>query len=75
MKHMTHEQALARADLIKRLENWRKKQDAVAVERDALIREAATDEMSNTEVAAHMGINRGTVIRVLGTDDESETDR
>jgi DNA invertase Pin-like site-specific DNA recombinase len=71
MTHMTSEQAAARADLIARMENWRKRQAAVAAERDTLIREGAADKMSNTEVAAHLGINRGTVIRTLGIDGDS----
>ena len=72
MKHMTSEQAAARADLIKRMESWREKHTAVIAERDALIREGKTDGMSNSETAEHMDIHRGTVIRVLGSNENGD---
>ena len=72
MSYMTHEQALARAALIKRMEDWHAKQDAVTAERDALIREGSTDGMPNSEVAEHIGISRTTVIRVLGANSSKE---
>lgn len=68
MKGMTHEQMLAYAAMIKRLEDW----GASNAGRDALIKEAHDHGLSNTEIAKRMGISRTTVIQVLGTDDESE---
>jgi hypothetical protein len=72
MAYMSHEEALARADLIKRMEDWRGNYDAVIAERDALIVEGNTAGMPNTEIAGHMTINRGTVIRVLGSNEDGE---
>ena len=72
MKRMTSEQAAARATLIGRMENWRKERNAIDAQRDALIREGAADEMSNSEIAAHMEIGRNTVISVLGAKNSSE---
>jgi DNA invertase Pin-like site-specific DNA recombinase len=70
---MTSEQAQRRADLIKRLEGYREKRARMLAEldaeRDGLIREAKADDMSNTEVADHMGAGRNTVIRVLGSNE------
>lgn len=68
MTNMSHEELLARAALVKRLEEW----GEVNAGRDKLIREAHGDGMSNTEIAKRMGLNRGTVIAALGTDDTSE---
>jgi DNA-binding NarL/FixJ family response regulator len=66
MTTMGHDELIARAALVKRLNEWR---DVVA-QRDSLIREAHAGGMSNTQIAKNMGINRGTVIAVLGSDDE-----
>ena len=68
MTNMSHEQLLARAALVKRLEEW----GEVNAGRDKLIREAHSDGMSNTEIAKRMRINRGTVIAALGPDDNGE---
>jgi DNA-binding NarL/FixJ family response regulator len=72
MTYMDSEQMKARAALIKRLEGWPLKHTAVYAERDKLIKEAAGEGMSNTEIAAHMEISRGTVISVLGAEDSKE---
>ena len=68
MTNMSHEELLARAALVKRLEEW----GEVNAGRDKLIHEAHGERMSNTEIAKRMRINRGTVIAVLGTDDHGE---
>jgi hypothetical protein len=40
--------------------------------RDERIRQAYRAHMNKTDIARHMGIDRGVVIRVLGTDDNEE---
>ena len=44
----------------------------VARSRDERIRIARRTHMNKTAIARHMDIDRGVVIRVLGTDDTSE---
>lgn len=68
MKDMTHEQMLAYAAMIKRLEEW----GSANAGRDSLIKEAHALGLSNTEIAKRMDISRTTVIQALGSDDESE---
>jgi hypothetical protein len=63
-----HGELLAYAAMIKRLDDWAQ----VNRQRDRLIKEAREFGVSKSEIAAHMDINRGTVIRVLGTDDNEE---
>lgn len=67
MSNMSHDELIALAAMVKRLNEWRD----VNAQRDSLIKEAHEGGMSNTQIAKNMGINRGTVIAVLGTDDES----
>lgn len=43
-----------------------------AAKRDALIWNAHRAHVPKAEIARRMGIDRGTVIRVLGAEDESE---
>jgi len=71
MVNMSHEQLLALAAMVKKLNEWRD----VNAQRDSLIREAHAHGMSNTQIAKNMDINRGTVIAVLGTDDESTEEK
>jgi len=75
MKNMTHDQVIAYAALVKRLEEWAEANAARNAIRDALIREAHEADLSNTEIAARMKISRTTVIQVLGTDDETEEEQ
>jgi len=65
MTNMSHDELIAYAAMVKRLNEWR---DVVA-QRDSLIKEAHAGGMSNMQIAKNMDINRGTVIAVLGTDD------
>lgn len=67
MRNMSHDQILATAAMVKRLDDWA----ATVASRDALIQDAHAAGLSNTTIAAHMKISRNTVIAVLGTDDES----
>jgi predicted DNA-binding protein (UPF0251 family) len=64
---MSHDELLAYAAMVKRLDEWAQ----TVASRDELIREAKAANMSNAQIARHMGISRQTVITVLGTDDES----
>jgi DNA-binding NarL/FixJ family response regulator len=64
------EEIVAYAALVKRLTEWRDQWRAVNDARDELIKEAHADGMSNMQIAANMGIARGTVISVLGNDSE-----
>ena len=56
------EEIVAYAALVKRLTEWRDQWRAVNDARDELIKEAHADGMSNMQIAANMGIARGTVI-------------
>jgi DNA-binding NarL/FixJ family response regulator len=65
MKNMSHEQALSYAAAVKLLDDWAE----TVADRDPRIQQAHRAGMSNTEIAHRMKISRGTVIAVLGTDD------
>jgi transposase len=60
------DELIAYATLVKRLNEWRD----VNSTRDSLIKEAHEGGMSNMQIAENMGLNRGTVIRALGSKDE-----
>lgn len=69
MRRMGHEQLVAFAAVVKKLEDWA----ATVGGRDALIREGHDAGLSNAQIARSMGLSRNTVIQVLGTDDEETT--
>lgn len=66
MANMSPDDLIRRADLVRRLNEWRNARRAVEAARNPLIREAHEDGMSNMAIAEDMDINRGTVISVLG---------
>ena len=70
MANMSPDDLIRRADLVRRLNEWRNARRAVEAARNPLIREAHEDGMSNMAIAEDMDINRGTVISVLGGKDE-----
>jgi predicted DNA-binding protein (UPF0251 family) len=65
---MSHEEALAHAEMIKSLTDYA----ATVADRDNRIRAADAAGMSRTEIASHMKISRTTVIAVLEADDAHE---
>jgi hypothetical protein len=72
MSNMSPDELVARAQLIRRLNQWRDEWRDVNAARDGLIKEAHEGGMSNMQIAKNMDLNRGTVISVLGGKDEEE---
>jgi len=68
MTDMTHNEALALAESIAEMDNYR----VITADRDSIIRRADAARVPKAAIARRMDISRDTVIRVLGTDGESE---
>ena len=68
MHDMAYEDALARAEAIRLLDEWA----AAVADRDRRIRLAHATGISKAEIARRMGIHRGTVMSVLGEESEDQ---
>ena len=66
MGDMTHDQMLALAAAAGELDEWAE----VVADRDARIRRAHAAGMKKAEIARRLKVGRGTVIAVLGSDEE-----
>ena len=68
MSDMTQDEAIAYAEVIAEMAEYKR----IANGRDNLIRKADGHGVPKAEIARRMDVSRDTVIRILGSDDESE---